>query len=315
MVVVANGASANRATAAVSTAGSGTQVPDWAKALFLQQNALLASVLWTRGQSMNKPLSRSGRVLELWTGRCLSPGRPRENGSRANSPLIWNRLSRNWFKFQLMPSWTSFQRHSGQRPVLVLPCDCSHIEALVDTAAWIHSSTRSFDSVRSQDTQVHRPVQHILGANNLPFEICGTAEVKIEVNGITAPHEVYVCENLNQKILIGVDFLNGLTCNRLCKGIRREQSALICKRNPVLTPSDCGRFDGDSLTLHGWWIFTIDQGSAVLWSVGAGSALWGAMKMEATARERLTLVRVLNPLETQTASLSGKFGGRFMSSA
>ena len=43
----------------------------------------------------------------------------------------------------------------------------------------------------------------------LPFEICGIAEVKIEVNGITAPHEVYVCGNLNQKILIGVDFLNG----------------------------------------------------------------------------------------------------------
>ena len=65
-----------------------------------------------------------------------------------------------------------------------------------------------FGSVRSQDTQVRRPVQHVLGANNLPFEICGTAEVKIEVNGITAPHEVYVCENVNQKILIGVDFLN-----------------------------------------------------------------------------------------------------------
>ena len=65
-----------------------------------------------------------------------------------------------------------------------------------------------FGSVRSQDTQVRRPVQHVLGANNLPFEICGIAEVKIEVNGITAPHKVYVCENLNQKILIGVDFLN-----------------------------------------------------------------------------------------------------------
>ena len=64
-----------------------------------------------------------------------------------------------------------------------------------------------FGSVRSQDTQVRRPVQHVLGANNPPFEICGTAEVKIEVNGITAPHEVYVCGNLNQKILIGVDFL------------------------------------------------------------------------------------------------------------
>ena len=65
-----------------------------------------------------------------------------------------------------------------------------------------------FGSVRSQDTQVRRPVQHVLGGNNLPFEICGTAEVKIEVHGITAPHEVYVCENVNQKIRIGVDFLN-----------------------------------------------------------------------------------------------------------
>ena len=69
-------------------------------------------------------------------------------------------------------------------------------------------------------------------------------------------------------------------------------------------PSDCGRFYGDSLTLHAWWTFTIDQESAVLWSVGAGSALWGAIKMGATAREGLTPVRVLNPLETQTASLS-----------
>ena len=80
-------------------------------------------------------------------------------------------------------------------------------------------------------------------------------------------------------------------------------------------PSDCGRFDGDSLTLHAWWTFTIDQESAVLWSVGAGSALWGAIKMGATAREGLTPVRVLNPHETQTANLPGKFGGRFMSSA
>ena len=60
--------------------------PAWAKALFLQQNALLASVLWTRGQSMNKPLWRSGRVLELWTGRWLSQGWPRENGFRAGPP-------------------------------------------------------------------------------------------------------------------------------------------------------------------------------------------------------------------------------------
>ena len=37
--------------------------------------------------------------------------------------------------------------------------------------------------------------------------------------------------------------------------------------------------------------------------------------MGATTREGLTPEQVLNPLETKTASLPGKFGGRFMSSA
>ena len=144
--------------------------PAWAKALFLQQNALLASVLWTRGQSMEKPLWRSGRVLELWTGRWLSPGRPRENGFRANPPLMRNRLSRNWSKVQLTPSWTSFQRHHGRSE---------------DRGEWHHCPTWGIRlrKLKPEDTYRRR-----------------------------FPEFAW-------------------SCNRLRKGSRREQSALICERN------------------------------------------------------------------------------------
>ena len=110
------------------------------------------------------------------------------------------------------------------------------LEALVDTGAsitFIHKGV--FDRVRSQDTKVCRPVRHILGANNSPLKMCGTAEVKIEMAGITATHEVYICKDLGQNMLIGVDFLKPHGCViDVVRGTvesKGKESALICKRN------------------------------------------------------------------------------------
>ena len=81
--------------------------------------------------------------------------------------------------------------------------------------------------------------------------MCGTAEVKIEMAGITAIHEVYICEVLGQKMLIGVDFLKPHGC--VIERSRGKQGQGECpdlQEELGRVSSGGGRLSGDSPTLH-----------------------------------------------------------------
>ena len=52
----------------------------------------------------------------------------------------------------------------------------------------------------------------IIGAINLPLNIMGETVVTIQLGGTRTPHKVYVCRDLAQDILVGVDFFKAHRC-------------------------------------------------------------------------------------------------------
>ena len=71
--------------------------------------------------------------------------------------------------------------------------------------------------VSRKETQVRPVTKTILGANNTPLNVTGSAKVDISVSGTTVRHEVLICNDLSQVMLsrndlsqvmlIGVEYL------------------------------------------------------------------------------------------------------------
>ena len=71
--------------------------------------------------------------------------------------------------------------------------------------------------VSRKETQVRPVTKTILGANNTPLNVTGSAKVDISVCGTTVRHEVLICNDLSQVMLsrndlsqvmlIGVEYL------------------------------------------------------------------------------------------------------------
>ena len=82
-------------------------------------------------------------------------------------------------------------------------------------------------------TKTRPATQRIVGANNSPLVVRTVADIQIELAGVVACHEVQVCDDLAQDMLIGMDFLqphqflinlakgtieaNGKTCSLILK--------------------------------------------------------------------------------------------------
>ena len=61
--------------------------------------------------------------------------------------------------------------------------------------------------VSRKETQVRPVTKTILGANNTPLNVTGSAKVDISVSGTTVRHEVLICNDVSQVMLISVDYL------------------------------------------------------------------------------------------------------------
>ena len=62
-----------------------------------------------------------------------------------------------------------------------------------------------FNSIASLSVEAQNKT--ILRANNLPLNIMGETVVTIQLGGTRTLHKVYVCRDLVQDILVGVDFI------------------------------------------------------------------------------------------------------------
>ena len=88
-----------------------------------------------------------------------------------------------------------------------------YVKTLVDTGAAVTSMHEDLLArVRAKETQVKPVTKTILGANNTPLNVTGSAEVDISVCGTTVIHDILICNDLSQVILIGVDYLKPHQC-------------------------------------------------------------------------------------------------------
>ena len=87
------------------------------------------------------------------------------------------------------------------------------MKTLVDTGAAVTIMHEDLLArVRTKETQVKPVTKTILGANNTPLNVTGSAEVDISVCGTTVRHDVLICNDLSQVMLIGVDYLKPHRC-------------------------------------------------------------------------------------------------------
>ena len=59
----------------------------------------------------------------------------------------------------------------------------------------------------TKETQVRPVTKTILGANNTLLNVTASTKVDISVCGTTVRHEVLICNDLSQVMLIGVEYL------------------------------------------------------------------------------------------------------------
>ena len=106
-----------------------------------------------------------------------------------------------------------------------------YVKALVDTRAAVTIMHEDLLArVRNKGTQVRRATKTIVGANNTPLNIIGIAEIDISVCGNSVTHDVLICNDLAQAMLIGVDFLKPHKCvidfEKNTLRIKREEETL-----------------------------------------------------------------------------------------
>ena len=73
----------------------------------------------------------------------------------------------------------------------------------VPAATLIHSHV--FSKVRCASTKTRTTSCTIVGANNNPLTVRLAAEINLKLEGIVINHEVLVCDDLAQDLLIGTD--------------------------------------------------------------------------------------------------------------
>jgi hypothetical protein len=67
--------------------------------------------------------------------------------------------------------------------------------------------------------------QNLFSANGSMLKLLGTADLTLDISGLKIPHTVYICDNLNELMILGRSFLT-------------DSSAVIDFRNQTLTISD-----------------------------------------------------------------------------
>ena len=88
-----------------------------------------------------------------------------------------------------------------------------HVKALIDTGASVTiTHTDLFARVRDGNTLLRQSERNIVGANNMPLNVVGVAETEKLFGGASVKHDVLVCDDLAQMLLIGVDFLKPHNC-------------------------------------------------------------------------------------------------------
>ena len=89
-----------------------------------------------------------------------------------------------------------------------------------------------FARVRDKNTQIRRTSKTVVGANGTALQVQGIAEVKITIGKSVVTHDVLICEDLSQMILIGVDFLKPHNC-----AIDFQKGTIRVKGNIVICPT------------------------------------------------------------------------------
>ena len=83
-----------------------------------------------------------------------------------------------------------------------------YVKTSVDTGAAVTIMQKDLLArVSRKETQVRPVTKTILGANNTPLNVTGSAKVDISVYSTTVRHEVLTCNDVSQVMLISVDYL------------------------------------------------------------------------------------------------------------
>ena len=81
-----------------------------------------------------------------------------------------------------------------------------YVKTLVDTVAAVTIMQEDLLArVSRKGTQARPVTKTILGANNTPLNVTGSAKIDISVCGTTVRHEVLTCNDVSQVMLISVD--------------------------------------------------------------------------------------------------------------
>ena len=104
--------------------------------------------------------------------------------------------------------WNVASARTSDAVLAVCEVNGKQVTALVDTGAAVTLIHRDiFDKARNANTRTLAATRVIVGANNSPLSVHLVAELDIKLSGIVVKHEVQVCDDLSQDMLVGTDLL------------------------------------------------------------------------------------------------------------
>ena len=207
-----------RETAGLNTAGAKREdepIPVWAKMYFDQQARLLERMNSLVMESSN-PKQKKVNVQCYKCGKygnyareCQSSAPKRQQGGfSVETPPVSQTVPTETPEISKIASTTDDS-------TIFVNCRVNgyYVKTLVDTGAAVTIMHEDLLArVRTKKTQVRPVTKTILGANNTPLNVTGSAEVDISVCGITVRHDVLICNDLSQVMLIGVDYRKPQRC-------------------------------------------------------------------------------------------------------
>ena len=104
--------------------------------------------------------------------------------------------------------WNVASARTSNAVFAICEVNGKRVTALVDTGAAVTLIHRDIvDKARNASTKTRAATRAIVGANNSPLSVHLVAELDIKLGGIVVKHEVQVCDDLSQDMLVGTDIL------------------------------------------------------------------------------------------------------------
>jgi hypothetical protein len=153
-----------------------------------------------------------------------------------------------------------------------------------------------FARVRNKNMQIQKTSKAVVGANGTALQVQGIAEVTMSIGKSVVTRDVLICEDLDQMMLIGVDFLKQHNCAiDFQKGTIRVRGE-YCKMSLEQESKVCRVMFRESTTIPARSLLTIpckvENGSTCKGSTGVLELL---RKFE--ERYNIGVLKVVSPLQ------------------